>query len=84
MQGEAAGQRKEESDEHHGQSDDGEDDVAGQDGKIQRAHRAMAGEDRISVQRVVDDVADQKCGREDESQQHAGAMGVAVAVLNEI
>ena len=84
VQGEAAGQREKECGEHHGQGDDGEDNVAGQDGKVERAHRAVAGENRIAVQRVAHDVADEKRGREDEGQQHAGAMSIAVTMFDEI
>ena len=44
----------------------------------------MAGKNRITVQRVVHDVADEKSGRERESQQHACAMRLDVVMFDEI
>ncbi len=44
----------------------------------------MAGENRVAVQRVVHDVADEKNGREREGQQHARAMRFPVVIFDEI
>jgi len=44
----------------------------------------MAGKNRVAVQRVVHNVADEKDGREREGQQHARAMGVLVTMFDEI
>jgi len=44
----------------------------------------MAGENRIAVQGMVQNVADQEYGREREGQQHARAMCFSVAVLDVI
>lgn len=81
---EPACQREKKSYQHHGQRDDGKEDVAGQDGKVQRAHRAVAWENRIAVQSVVHDIADEKYGREGEGQQHAQAVSFPVSMLDEI
>jgi hypothetical protein len=81
---EAARQREEECRQHYRQRDDGKDDVAGQNGKVQRPHRAVTGKYRVPVQRMVHDVADQKNGGEREGQQHARAMCFLVAMLDEI
>ena len=49
MHGEAAREREKEGGEDHGQSDDGENYVARQDGKVQRAHSAVARKNRVAV-----------------------------------
>ena len=81
---EPARQREKERREHHRQRDDGKDYVAGQNGKVQRAHRAVAGKNRVAMQRVVHDVADEKNRREREGQQHAGAMRFPVVMFDKI
>lgn len=57
---ESSGQRKEESGEHHGQRHDAKKDMADQNGKVDCADRPLAEEMRVTVKRVVDDVADQE------------------------
>jgi len=81
---EPARQREKERRQHHWQRDDGKNYVAGQNGKVQCPNRAMAWENRVAVQCVVHDVADEKNGREREGQQHARAMGVLVTMFDEI
>jgi len=44
----------------------------------------MAGKNRVAVQRVVHNVADEKDGRERESQQHAPAMRFPAVMFDEI
>src|ERR1700730_7065637 len=84
MHSEAAGQREKKRGEHHGQGDNGKDDVDGQDGQVRGAHRAVTGENRVAVQRVVHDVTDKKNGREYEGKQHAGAMRFPVVMFDKI
>ena len=44
----------------------------------------MAGKNRVAVQRVVHNVADEKDGREREGQQHARAMRFPAVMFDEI
>jgi len=81
---EPARQREKECGEDHGQSDDRKNYVAGQNGKVQHAHGAVAGKNRVAVQCMVDDVTHEKSGREPEGQQHARAMGFPVVMFDEI
>ena len=81
---EPARQREKERRQHHRQRDDREDHVTDQNGKVQTAHRAVSGKDRVAVQSMVHDVADEKNRREGEGQQHACAMGSPTVMFDEI
>ena len=58
--------------------------MARQNRKVHRAQRAVARETGVAVERVVHDVANEEEGGEREGQEHAGAMRLLIAMLNEI
>ena len=79
----AARERKEKRDEHQGQRDDGENDVAGEQREIERAEGGVERIADVAVQRVVRDVADQKQRGEDEGRDHRRAVLLDVVRADE-
>jgi hypothetical protein len=81
---EPAREREKESDQDHGQGDDGKNHMAGQNGKVQGAHRSVPRKERVAVQRVIGDVTDQKNRRKYERKKHAITMRFPVAMFDEV
>ncbi len=75
----AAAERKEKCDQHQWQRHDGEDDVAGKQWQVDRPQSRVCRVAHIAVQRVVQDVADQKQRGEAEGGDHGRAMRLDIA-----
>lgn len=71
----AARKREKEGDQHEGESRSGENDVTGEEWQVDGAIRGVEGVAYISVQIMMQDVADEKQGGENECSDHRRAMG---------
>ena len=79
----AAGEREEEGYEDQRERDDGEENVAAEEPEIKGAKGGSGGVLYVSVQRVVQDVADQKERGEDKGGDHGRAVPGDFAGLDE-
>ena len=75
MLGNAAGEREEKGDENQRQSDDGQQDVAGEKRQIKRAQGRVGWVADVAVQSVMKNVADEKERGEGKGGEHGGTMG---------
>ena len=83
VQGDAAGEREKEGDENERESQRGQDDVAGEERKIEDAECGVNGIANVAVESMVEDVADEEEGGEGKGREHGRAMSGDAMGANE-
>ncbi len=76
--------REEKGGQHHRQCHYRQHHVADQDAQVYRPHRPESGKMRLSMQRMIGDVADQKERRENKRDHHRHAMGRNIPPANKV